>query len=456
MPGSRRSGPLSPRYGFLVFLAVCLGFLLGAVTLDRNAVTRLGGGLRQHLGLVHADAATPAGHWNLARNDEPPPELSPEQRREAERLLSLGYAGGSVPGRGAGGVTVNEPALSARGLRFFTSGHAPSACLMDADGRVLHRWNISYDECRRQSGLPEGEWPPGNPEVTGCWRRARLLPDGSVLAIFEGHALVKIDRDSRLIWAYPGRCHHDLDVAPDGSILVLTRAVRLVPEIDPEEPCLLDFITRLSPDGEVLGEIDLLAAFERSVYASCLDKAARGGDIFHTNTVEILDGRAATRLPAFAAGNLLISVRELNTVAVVDPRTEEVVWTLVGLWTAQHQPTLLPDGHLLVFDNLGHHGRSKVIELDPLTQEVLWSYADSDSTPLFSQTCGSCQRLPGGNTLITESDNGRVIEVTPAGDIVWEFRNPRRTGPGDALIAAVLDMECLPEDFPRRWLPALP
>ena len=33
------------------------------------------------------------------------------------------------------------------------------------------------------------------------------------------------------------------------------------------------------------------------------------------------------------------------------------------------------------------------------------------------------QRLPNGNTLITESDAGRVFEVTEGGDIVWEFVN---------------------------------
>ena len=129
-----------------------------------------------------------------------------------------------------------------------------------------------------------------------------------------------------------------------------------------------------------------------------------------------------------------------------------MVWALSGLWTSQHQPTLLPNGNLLVFDNQGHNGRSKVIEIDPATQAVVWSYCDSESTPLFSRTCGSSQRLPNGNTLITESDYGRALEVTAAGDIVWEFRNPRRTGQDDELIAAVLEMVCLPEDFSPNWL----
>ena len=34
------------------------------------------------------------------------------------------------------------------------------------------------------------------------------------------------------------------------------------------------------------------------------------------------------------------------------------------------------------------------------------------------------QRLPNGNTLITEGSDGRVFEVTPEHEIVWEFISP--------------------------------
>ena len=96
---------------------------------------------------------------------------------------------------------------------------------------------------------------------------------------------------------------------------------------------------------------------------------------------------------------------------VIDPAQEAVVWALSGLWLGQHQPTLLPDGNLLVFDNKGHDGRSKVVEIDPTTQRVVWEFADGPDTPFYSATCGTGQRLANGNTLITESDNGRALEL---------------------------------------------
>ena len=36
----------------------------------------------------------------------------------------------------------------------------------------------------------------------------------------------------------------------------------------------------------------------------------------------------------------------------------------------------------------------------------------------------SAQRLPNGNTLITESMNGRIFETTVEFEIVWEYVNP--------------------------------
>ncbi len=47
------------------------------------------------------------------------------------------------------------------------------------------------------------------------------------------------------------------------------------------------------------------------------------------------------------------------------------------------------------------------------------------------------ERLPNGNTLITESDGGRLLEVTPAGEIVWEYLNPVRGGEAEELIPIV-------------------
>ena len=89
-----------------------------------------------------------------------------------------------------------------------------------------------------------------------------------------------------------------------------------------------------------------------------------------------------------------------------------------------------------------------------MTQQVRWEFVHSARTPFYSATCGTGQRLANGHTLITESDNGRAFEVTSDGDVVWEFRNPQRTGPDHQYIAAIMEMVALPAEATAGWLDA--
>ena len=83
---------------------------------------------------------------------------------------------------------------------------------------------------------------------------------------------------------------------------------------------------------------------------------------------------------------------------------------------------------------------------------MVWQYLGTEREPFYSATCGSAQRLPNGNTLITESDNGRAFEITPENKIVWEFYNPHRAGDSAEYIATLFELLRLPPDFPTDWL----
>ena len=96
-------------------------------------------------------------------------------------------------------------------------------------------------------------------------------------------------------------------------------------------------------------------------------------------------------------------------------------------------------------------GPSRVIEFDPVTQEIAWSYDGDRDGPFYSKTGGTSERLENGNTLITESDNGRVFEVTPDRKIVWEYRNPERAGKRKELIATIFELVRLSPEFPIGW-----
>jgi len=84
----------------------------------------------------------------------------------------------------------------------------------------------------------------------------------------------------------------------------------------------------------------------------------------------------------------------------------------------------LENGNILMFDNGTVRRYSRVLELDPTANRIVWTYEAEPKEAFFSLSRGGNQRLPNGNTLITDSDSGRAFEVTRDGEVVWEFYNP--------------------------------
>jgi len=211
------------------------------------------------------------------------------------------------------------------------------------------------------------------------------------------------------------------------------------------------------PDAHGNGQrrVSLLKCFENSAYAPLLEWVKPTGDLFHTNTIQVFDGSQAHRSPLFEHGKILISIWSLDTAAIVDLDRETVDWAVTGRWRRQHEPMILDNGNMLVFDNRGNRGRSRIVEMDPLTLETVWTYQGEDPDDFHSEWCGAVQRLANGNTLITETNNGRAFEVTPSGDIVWEFINPNQVEQeGTTLIASLWETIRLPMDYGADWLAA--
>jgi hypothetical protein len=391
------------------------------------------------------------GRWRRIPADQLDPRRDAEQLAMIEQLEAIGYASGSVEPEGTSGLERVHPDASTPGYTFMTSGHAPEAFLVDPAGRIVHRWHKSF------AAVFGGERPARRDDEAEFWRRARLLANGHVIAIFDGLGMIEVDADSQLVWSRANGAHHDLDVAEDGRIFVLTRAAQLLPEINPGTPILEDFIEILDAKGQLLRKLSLLEAFERSPWADLARaRYAQGGDLFHINTLTLLAGRIAERLPAFRAGNVLISSFPMHVIAVVDLDREAVVWLQSGSYRSQHDPQVLDNGNLLLFDNRGGNRgdvrASAVLELDPKSGDERWAYRGEPAGEFYSSTCGTAQRLENGNTLITESDRGRAFEVTPAGRVVWQYRNPHRAGPDGRFIATLFEAWRLPADFPLDWL----
>jgi hypothetical protein len=393
------------------------------------------------LALCNTAVAEPPqeGRWR-----ELPAEAVPSKDAQLiEQLESIGYLRGTRKEARAG-ISAHFPAKAYQGVNLYTSAHAPEAILMDMEGRTLHTWSFRYEDAfgPRKRARSNAHW----------WRRIHLYPNGDLLAIFAGLGVVKIDKDSKLLWSSPIPAHHDLEVQPNGDIYVLTRVAQTIPRIHPSAPILEDFISVLGPDGVEKQRVSLLEAFENSPHSDLIFEGKRKqGDLFHTNTVTVLDGRIETTSPPFAKGRILTSMNALGVIAVVDLPSQSIVWVRKTTPVGQHDPQILANGNLLLFENNENSGHSRVVEIDPVGFDVRWSYEGSDEQPFYSKFLGAVQRLPNGNTLITESDAGRALEVTPKGEIVWQFHNPRRGGDRNQYIATLPEVLRLPADFAEGW-----
>jgi hypothetical protein len=348
---------------------------------------------------------------------------------------------------------IDKPGKTFDGFTLITCGDMPGpgteAFLIDMSGKRVHTWSIAFSKVwSRPPHLPV--WPPVDDDNVH-WFDCHPYPNGDLLVVFHGrqhpangYGLAKLDKDSNVIWKYAGPTHHDVDVGEDGTIYAIQH--EMASEMPPglefiPAPCLVDSLVMLSPEGKELRKpIPILEAFRNSPYATLLwslqpaekahalpggltvsssEEFFRRRDSLHTNSVKVLSRQRAPIFPAFQAGQLLISMRNLDTIAVIDPHTDAVVWAARGPWRCQHDASFLDNGHLLIFDNDGIPGRSRVLEYDPQIQAFPWSYAGEKGTPFYTIERGMSQRLPNGNTLIVNSAGREIREVTAEKEVVW-------------------------------------
>lgn len=339
---------------------------------------------------------------------------APEKRSgaEDEKLGALPYVSwGRIEEGDASkhGVTVHDPERAYPGVNLYNSLPRMRATLADMDGRTLHTWSADT----------------GNE-----WGHVEILAGGDLLVLSERpNRLIRLDWDSTVLWERPLWAHHDADIGEDGALYVLEARRQEIWHRSLPIPIQSDYLTVLSPDGKVLKAISFLDVLRGQidlddVADSGESRGARGEpvDLVHVNTLSIIRN---TRDRYFEKGNVLFAARSLDLIGVLDLEAERLVWSWgKGELDRPHQPMLLDDGHILIFDNGAHRGYSRIVELDPVTERIVWEYKADPPEAFYTKTMGGIEALPNGNVLITESERGRAFEITRDGDIVWEFHNP--------------------------------
>ncbi len=153
-------------------------------------------------------------------------------------------------------------------------------------------------------------------------------------------------------------------------------------------------------------------------------------DPFHPNKIDVLSRDLADSFDDFEAGDLLISLRNLNLVFVFRPKTSKILWYRYGLTSYQHDPTF-QRGYIAVFDN------NPLANSGPSSRIVTLGVRDHTRSTLFDlRIWGISMRIHGNfefdddsNLLVVSDDNnGRAVVGYLSGKPIFIFENRVESG----------------------------
>ncbi len=321
------------------------------------------------------------------------------------------------------GLIYADKAKSFGGLTLFAPQTAEGRVwLIDEEGNSVHQWQLPVRAGRDAVLLPNG-----NLGYNGSHRTsANLYPAWD---LWHGGDFYEVTPDNEVVWHYEDIYHHhDAQWLANGNLLYTAAA-----------PLPADIAARITggdrrrdpPDGiiqgDVVKEVDRQGhvVWEWRSWEHLAPEDFPVHDIFDRRHWPMINGLSVTR-----EGLVLMSLRTTSGVIAVKKESGSVVWHAgPDVVAQQHTPVETDTGSILVFDNGNLRTgatspHSTVLEFNPHSKEIVWQYRDSFPPAFFSPYMGSAQRLPDGNTFICESAFGRLFEVTPAGETVWEYIIP--------------------------------
>jgi hypothetical protein len=325
-----------------------------------------------------------------------------------------------------------------------STGHA-LAWIMDRSGDTKHVWEFDPSIWSNLKHVQEAPLK-SEIEVIGL----HLYEDGGLLVSFHGYGtwpyavgLARYDKDSRLLWKKELFNHHWFTVADDGRIYVAAMQIVDSPKrigdtaaqiVSDDNKLCVDVMMILDPQGNVLDEIPLLDTLVEAGWLGVFQGSthrnihASTPDPLHLNDVRLVTAEIAQRHAEIDEGDVLLSFRGLNMLAVLDPTTRVFKWMLTGATVRQHSPRFFEDG-LLVFDNWGGSittGGSRLVFIDFETQAHRTVFPHP-SVPLpdnnfFTPLAGHIDPLPPNRVLVTLTVPSEVWEVDiETGEVLWRY-----------------------------------
>ena len=415
----------------------------------------------------------------------PPPADVPKKRRLLIllTLLMMAFPASAQVGLGRTvGVLVNTEGAY-EGYTLFSPMYTPSVYLMNNEGRIIQTWEIEGTGGVLEAHLRDN----GHLVIVAGFRNSppnKVTNVGSIREYTWDNAFIQ----EYYFDGVQTHQHHAIDILPNGNILAIAwnkrtadkaAAMGLKPQFSTilkNRPLYADIIAEIDLSAnEVVWQWDTWDHLAQDLDA---DLPNYGPIVQHPHRIDInyqprmrreprrnvldwLHVNAVNYHPKL--DQIIISVLNFNEFWIIDHSTSTAeaagpAGDLLWRWGnpaayqqgdpvddrqlfRQHDAQWIADGlpgegNILIFNNqnIGAAGEkySSVLELKPPLRpdgsydwgqgaEIVWSYrADG----FYSSHLSGAQRLPNGNTLITEGRHVRLIEVSADGEVVWEFVNP--------------------------------
>jgi hypothetical protein len=338
-------------------------------------------------------------------------------------------------------------------LRSHCPDNGCIAWVMDKEGAIRHVWDIGQELIWEDAEHIDGFSRAENIYSVGAYP----FPNGDLLVVYQGRntypygvGLAKFDKDSKLLWRKENFAHHWLSVDANGYIYISAFNPLATPyqlgqtnlQLDCKGGTLQgDVIAVLDPDGNEVDRISILQSLADSEYLGLVFQAIHSDrplpltynecDPVHLNDVRVISAEDALTSPHLSAGDLLVSFRSNNAIAVINRASKKITWVSVGRTALQHSPRYMGDNSVLVFDNLGGNadqGGSRVVSIDMDTDaiEVIYPQPSAVATVDFLSVTAGYIALSSDRqrALLSLARQGRTVEVDLAsGRLLWEFLN---------------------------------
>jgi hypothetical protein len=321
------------------------------------------------------------------------------------------------------------------------------AWIMDQKGKLLHVWPFT-ELVRNGVNVALSDQVKLLP-ITG-----HLFADGSLFVQLQfpnnpyDGILALFDSGGALVWHRKGNNHHWSSVEASSAILSpsyvtgksiygqgrwkVSRRCRL------GKRAVVDAIMIVEPDRSIVNQIDLAEVFIASGYQGLLPLSYTPCDPFHLTSVTSLPPELASSYPGLSAGDLLVSLLSLNTIAIIDRASFKIKWIVSGLTQTQYSPQFIGSNKLLVIETPGGSAETKIarlvtIDLGTRERVQVFPKASGASEPaeFFHPDIYGAQAISlskdFSHAVITNPKNGKVIVIDLVqNEIVWEYVNSHR------------------------------